>query len=86
MLLLRVTVLLAPWSPAATKSLPGASVTVRLTVRSEVGAGVALTLNAAPVPSVTGEVTAVMVTTGGGGGPPSSSFTVTVAVFALPTA
>ena len=74
-----------PWLPAATKSAPGASVTVRFTSRFEAGAGLARTVNVAVAPSVTGEVTAVMVTTGVAGGGLSLSFTVTDAAAGEPT-
>ena len=52
-----------PVSPSCAKS--PLWLTVRFTVRSEVGAGLAVTVNCAPVPSVTGDVTGSMVTWGG---------------------
>ena len=60
-----VTVL-SPSSPDATKSEPDASATSRFTVRSAAGAGSAVTVNAAPVPSATGDAPRAMVTTGAG--------------------
>ena len=74
------TVLPAPWLPEATKSAFGASATVRLTSRFAVGAGSALTVNVAAVPSVTGDVPRAIVTSGSA----ASSFrTVWVTEFAV---
>ena len=78
-----IVTILAPSFPAATKSLPAASDTVRFTVRLALGAGLAVTVNSAAVPSVTGDVPAAMVIVRGGGS--SSSFTVTLAELAVPT-
>ena len=65
----------------ATKSLPAASATVSEMVRPPVGAGVdSSTVNDAAVPSVTGEVPALIVAAG-----LSSSLTVTLADDGLPT-
>ena len=65
----------------ATKSLPEASATVRAMVRPPSGAAVdSSTVNDAAVPSVTGEVPALMVAAGA-----SSSLTVTEAEDGLPT-
>ena len=65
----------------ATKSLPDASATVSAIVRPPVGAGVdSSTVNEAAVPSVTGDVPALMVAAGA-----SSSLTVTVAEDGVPT-
>ena len=72
---------LAPSLEEATKSLPEASATVRAIERPPVGAGVdSSTVNEAAVPSVTGEVPALMVAAGA-----SSSLTVTFAEDGLPT-
>ena len=72
-----------PSSPDATKSLPEASATVRFTVRLALGAELAVTVNCAAVPSVTGDVPAAIVIVGPGGA--SSSFTVTMAELVEPT-
>ena len=61
-----------PSSAAATKS--ALSSTLRFTVNGAVGAGTAVSVNAAAVPSVTGDVPAAMVTRCGA----SSSTTCTV--------
>ena len=50
-----IVTVLASSFPDATKSLPSASDTVRFTVSSAVGAGLAVTVNSAAVPSVTAE-------------------------------
>ena len=71
-----------PRSPAATK-LP-VSDTVRLTVRSDPGAGDAVTVNVASPPSVTASP-AVIFTTGVAGGGASLSFTVTLADGVVPS-
>ena len=59
-----IVTVLAPSFPAATKSLPAASDTVRFTVRLALGAGFAVTVNCAAVPSVTGDVPGAMVIVG----------------------
>ena len=65
----------------ATKSLPEASATVRAMVSPPVGAAVdSVTVNEAAVPSVTGELPALIVAAG-----LSSSLTVTVAEDGVPT-
>ena len=48
-----IVTVLSPSSAAATKSLPATSDTVRFTVRSAAGAGDAVTVNVAELPSVT---------------------------------
>ena len=48
----------ANWSPGATKSEPGASATVRFTVRSAGGAMSAVSVNSAAAPSATVDKTA----------------------------
>ena len=50
-----IVTILEPSSPDATKSLPAASDTDRFTVRSAVGAAVAVTVKVAAEPSVTAE-------------------------------
>ena len=57
-----ITTVFAPVAPAAAKS--PLWLTVRFTVRFEGGAGLAVTVNCAPVPSVTGDVPGWMVTMG----------------------
>ena len=70
-----------PSLPEATKSLPETSATVSEIDRPPDGAAVdSSTVNDAAVPSVTGEVPALMVAAG-----ESSSFTVTEAEDAVPT-
>ena len=72
---------LAPSLVEATKSLPDASATVRAMLRPPVGAALdSSTVNEAAVPSVTGEVPALMVAAGA-----SSSLTVTFADDGVPT-
>ena len=72
---------LAPSLAAATKSLPEASATVSAIDRPPVGAAVErVTVNEAAVPSVTGDVPALMVAAGA-----SSSLMVTVAEDGEPT-
>ena len=62
----------APSLAAATKSLAESSATVRFTVRLEVGAGLAFTVNTALPPSVTA-LPPVTVMVGGAAGASSSS-------------
>ena len=72
---------LEPSLDEATKSLPDASATVRAMVRPPSGAAVeSWTVNVAAVPSVTGEVPALIVAAGA-----SSSLTVTFADDGEPT-
>ena len=72
---------LEPSLAEATKSLPDASATVSAIVKPPVGAGVdRSTVNDAAVPSVTGEVPALIVAAG-----LSSSLMVTVAEDGVPT-
>ena len=72
---------LAPSLADATKSLPEASATVSAIDRPPVGAALeSSTVNEAAVPSVTGEVPALIVAAGA-----SSSLTVTFADDGLPT-
>ena len=72
---------LAPSLDEATKSLPDESATVSAIVSPPWGAALeSSTVNVAAVPSVTGDVPALMVTAGA-----SSSLTVTVAEDGVPT-
>ena len=59
-----ITTVCGPVAPSAAKS--PLWLTVRFTVRSEVGVGLAVTVNCAPVPSVTGDVPGWMITLGRG--------------------